>query len=376
LSYLLAEAGHKKKSLCSLTFYWQDSGYHCPGIWILANNLLDLHIVRLNCGGAQMGALIVAVGPFVWAVVFFALLIIAILALFSDNYKWAAAVSGVLALVGLGGWIYSSTHAVIPVNQVAVVVNTISQQYDGETRPSGLIDIPLWSARVVTFPAHTSYKPCEQERPGVKGGIAVALNVCYLSDASKINWKLQMIRQGKEDHEQMFAVWKLDRSNAISAVLGSVPVSRLESDLDKVGKEIFEKMAPVFAKEGYPLYGVVIQHWDYENKTAGERIDNETAGARAEVEKAKLEREAALLRADTANAVLEKQTEGLQKVFNTLGIVDSQSRAQLLQLRLLIDFLIGHPGSTVIVTTGGGSAAEAMLAQPKPAQPTPPATKQ
>lgn len=288
-------------------------------------------------------------------------------------------VSGLFTMLFSVLWIYSLTHVTIPINNKGLVINTNNQTIDGDLRPSGVVGIPLMGARVLVFPAVTAYRPCENEAPAIAQSVAVTLTICYVSDASKIDWRQQYIRQGEETADLMFAKWKLLRSQAVSQAVGDVTTTDLTKDIVGVGKKIYEKVEPIFKTEGVPLTNVVIQFWDFVNKEAGQIIDVKTADARADIEKAKLEREAALLRAQTSNEVMLKQTEGISKALDALGIVDSQSRTNVFQLRMLIDTLMAHPNVTVFVSAGGGGeVASPVLAQPKPeAMPTEaPANKQ
>lgn len=320
-----------------------------------------------------MGALVVAISPLVWAflaVVFVVLVIVVLAASFNGQAKGCSTLACVVAvLLSVVGWVYSSTHAVIPVNQTAVVVNTMQQKVDGEMRPSGLIDIPLWSARVQYYPAQVSYNLTEDEVPAIYGGTAITFTIVYVSDASKIDWKKQYLRQGEIDPDKMFQVWRHKRSSAVSAAVGDVTIADLTTKLDTVGAKIYEKVKPAFDEEGYPLTRVAIKFWDYQNKQAGVLLDEKTAAAKADLEAAKLEQQAALIRADTANQVLVKQTQGLKQAMDALGIVDTQTRGTIMQTFMLIQYLATHPNSMVVISTGGASGPT-MLAPQAGGQPT------
>ncbi len=308
--------------------------------------------------------------------VWFLAVIMGIVLLFYFFYKRWAITTAVTALVTIvcGVFlIYSLTHVVIPINNKGLVINTNTQTIDGEDRPSGVVSIPLMGAKVLTFPSVASYRPCEDETPAIAQSVAVTMTICYSSDASQINWKQQFLRQGEETAEKMFGKWHTLRSQTVSQAVGAVTTTDLTTDIVGVGKKIFEKAVLVFQAEGVPLNGVVVQFWDFANKEAGKIIDTKTADARADIEKAKLEREAALVRAQTSNDVMLKQTEGISKALDVLGIVDSQSRAKVFELRMLIDTLLVHPNVTLLIDAGGGGGG---LANPVLAQPGTPATTQ
>ncbi len=294
-----------------------------------------------------------------------------IFALFT-GYKTLGVLAFVVFLVFGAATLYSATHTLIPINQTGLILNTNTQTIDGDLRPSGIVGKPLFGTETINFPYIVAYRPCEDEHTAASDSTAIKMTICYLSNATSINWKDLFVRYGKKNDGEIFQSWHQLRTNVVDQVMGKKSVTDLTSKKNEIADAILQGVQRIFKEEGYPLTGVVISFWDYENPEAGKQLDTQLAAAKADKEKAKVEQEAAMTRVQTANQVMKEQAKGLNETLDMLGVTDSGSRAQVFQLRMLIDVINQHPNTTVIIAPANVDAS-AIASAPKPQATQPPA---
>lgn len=275
-------------------------------------------------------------------------------------------------------WLFAATHAIIPVDTVAVIESTATGQIDGDLRQPGVVDVPLTGSKVLVFPSQANFQWCDDYHPAAQGGIAVKITPCWILDASVINWKQQLIRTGRENATDILAQFHNPLSDSVASTIHSLTIDQI-GDQAGVAASLKKAAADVFAGEGITLKSVSIQNWDFENAEIGKLYDqaavSQTGKLKAEADQqaALAEKQAAMTRAGTANDVLALQTQALNASLTSLGVSDSQSRAQVLQLRMLLEFLNTHPQVTLIVSAAGAPAVSPIPANPQVA---PPATAQ
>lgn len=282
-----------------------------------------------------------------------------------------------LALAFAYTWFFASTHVIVPVDTVAVIESSATGQIDGAQRSPGVVDVPLTGAKVLLFPAQPNFQWCDEYHPSASGGIAVKITPCWILDASAINWQQELIRTGKESATDVLTQFHNPLSDVVASTAHNLTIEQM-GDQAGVAASLKKAAGDVFAGEGIVLKSVSIQNWDFENPEIGKLYDqaavSQTGKLKAEADQqaALAEKQAALTRAQTANDVLTLQTQALNQALTTLGVADSQSRANVLQLRMLLEFLTTHPSVTLIVSANGAPAISPIAANPQPGPTTTP----
>lgn len=323
-----------------------------------------------------MDAFIYSTWPGTWVCIAILAFIAAVYFAFSDGLpRLIAAPFVVIMLVAVVVFFNAQTHAVIPLDQVAVVENTNTGQIDGDLRPAGIVNVPFSGTSLLYFPSQKSYQWCDDYHPAAAGGIAIKITPCWNVDLSGVDWKSLVIKTGKTNATDILASMHNLLSDRVASVVRTQTIDQL-GDQVTISASLKEKAGDVF--KDIPLNSVSIQNWDFENPEVGKAYDQAAVSqtgklvAEADQKAALAERDAQVTRATTQNQILALQTTGLAQAMSALGIVDSQSRAAVLQERLLLDYLAAHPNATIIVSAGGNAvnAGPAIPAQPQAITPT------
>lgn len=306
-----------------------------------------------------MDNLIISTWPVLWAGLAVVLFFSAIYMIFATSWRWMGLVVLVLSLVFSAFWVHGSSHALVGINTIVLVEDVYTGNIVGEKRTPGVIEFTMFSSRIHTFPSQPRFEWCDEYHPPIGGSIAVILKPCLYINASLIDWKAQVARYHSFSAGEIFARWKNLVSQKIADSVHDLTAEQL-SRQGETAERIQQAVAPALASEGVVVTGLVLPFWDFEDPEIAKAYDLAATAqtgkmrAQAEMEAAKVERETALFRVNTQNLVLEAQTSALQKVMDELRITDSRSRAEVLRLRLLIDYLATHPATTVVLTTGDG----------------------
>lgn len=321
--------------------------------------------------------IILTTWPILWVSLVVLFLGGAIWAACVQGYRWLAIPALFLALVFGAAFIRSQTVAVVPVGQVMVVENTISGQFEGKQRPAGVTDVPFYGASKLYFPAVTNYEWCDQYHPAGDQSIAYVYDVCWYLNLSNVDWQAQVMKTGVGTIGEILAQKHNPLSDRVATVVRTKKVADM-ADQAKTAKELVDAASDVFDKS-MPLNSVSIKKWDFENAEIGKAYDQAVLAqtgklkALADQDTAKAEAQAAMTRAQTQNDVLALQTQGLNASMTALGIMDSQSRANVMQLQMWLQYLAGHPnGVTLVLSTGGSplNTGPSIPAQPQPVSPT------
>lgn len=239
-------------------------------------------------GFAATGFIILTV-VFLLATVFF---------LADSNYV-TAFVTGLLTVLFVFSFGWSSTHRVVPANTSAILINRYTGQPSPHTLRPGVVE-KAWSEQIFAYPGQTSYQWCPEVTPSVKGGAEISAKVCITMDASQIDWRKQYTSYNGGSDEVLTGWLSASVQSSIAQAVSQFEPSQLTNERVDVETAIYSQLIPWASENGVPVKSVSLLNWQFTSEKLRAQYEAAQVSV-AKVDAANNENAAAKIQAQTAS---------------------------------------------------------------------------
>lgn len=312
---------------------------------------------------------------FILCAIWIVLIAAAIWAFLHDGYRSAGVVFLLIGIVFFGFWLRGDTVYPVPANRVLLVIDSGSGKPIGDLRTAGVTGTQLpGTYTTYEFPAQSAYQFCPDFTPSASDGIGLKMNLCFVIDASRIDWKAEFAkRNGGET--VVTTAWYNELRSLVAVAVQKFMAREITNRRNDVTKAVTESVTPWFATNKIPLTMVSLTNWDFDDpaisKAYNEALLAQTQVQQAQAEKAaaEVQRQTALYKADTQAQVSAALALANKNACTTLGMTTESACNQYLTL-LWLNGLTGAQSPNVIVSAGGNTPSVSVPLQPQAPTPT------
>ncbi len=221
-------------------------------------------------------------------------------------------------ILSISGFAWFQTHRIIPVQQVGVVQNSITQELSGSF-PAGLVSKPFFG-KVYHFPASSSYERCEQYTPAIKGSYGIILDLCFYYDTANVDWVNEIQETGSLEVGKIWSVWRNSIVGDVAESVKEYTPEALSANRAEVELAIYNNIKDWYVERGIPLVSISLKNWDFASEQVATQFDESIVSQRriteqtALLEAAQVSRQREEYEAETARIVAELQRKSLEEL--------------------------------------------------------------
>lgn len=319
-----------------------------------------------------MGFLANPIAVWILFIVCVILLVVAFIQFLDSEFGSAVLFGGLMVIAGFA-WHYGATHRVVPPNQRWLVINTANGEVDGETRTSGIIKKPFALYQINKYPGASEQPACIDYTPALQEGYEILTHICFVYDASALDWEDQFSDHNFTTETQMLSYWSDQTKEQVSTSLMGVNYTEIVTNRAGVATKIRESLIPWFDEIGVSVSNIQLSNWDFTNPDVKAAVNQASAASmRSTIEKqlfeaSKLARERQIYETTTSNLVLEERGKGLESLFQSLNITDDAAKAYLASQMTWYTYAQNPPAGVQIILGIGGNPIAVPLNVPQAA---------